>query len=143
MALFSPSSPAANGVSNQRRKAEPQGLSIIAPDLVIKGDLETSGVVKIEGRILGSVHAGHQVLVAQGAEIEGDINTREAVIGGTVKGGIHAAERIEVQSTAVVDGDIATRNLLIQEGGRVNGVVTMRMDPVNSPPPLTHSELVG
>lgn len=141
MALFSPSSPATNGVSSQRRKPESQGLSIIAPDLVIKGDLETSGVVKIEGRILGSVHAGHQVLVAQGAEIEGDIHTREAVIGGMVKGGVHAAERIEVQATAMVDGDITTRNLLIQEGGRVNGVVTMRMDSVNSPPTSSRGEV--
>lgn len=127
MALF-PSSTPTNGVAKERRRADQHGLSIVAPDLVVTGDLESGGVVKVEGRVAGMVRAGQQVLVAQGAVIDGDLHTREAVVGGTVHGSIHASERVEVQPHAVVEGDITTRNLLIQEGGRVNGVVTMRAD---------------
>jgi len=136
MALFS-SGPAAaptNGNAKERRRADQHGLSIVGPDLVITGDLETSGVVKVEGRIIGTLRAGQQVLVAAGAVIEGDLHTREAVVGGTVHGAIHAIDRVEVQPQAVVEGDISTRNLSIQEGGRVNGVVTMRLDPADPPP---------
>jgi cytoskeletal protein CcmA (bactofilin family) len=130
MGMFSSSPPPsnANGSGKDRRRAEQHGLSIVAPDLVVTGDLESGGVVKVEGRVTGMVRAGQQVLVAQGAVIDGDLNTRDAVVGGTVHGSIHATDRVEVQPHAVVEGDITTRNLLIQEGGRVNGVVTMRTE---------------
>ncbi len=130
MALFSsgPAPVPANGVPKERRRGDPHGLSIVAPDLVVTGDLESQGVIKVEGRVAGAVRAGSQVLVAAGAVIDGDLHTREAVVGGTVHGSIHAADRVEIQPHAVVEGDIVTRNLVIQEGGRVNGVVTMRMD---------------
>lgn len=138
MALFSsgPTTTPTNGVVKEkdRRRSEPHGLSIVAPDLVITGDLESAGVVKVEGRVQGLVRAGQQVLVALGAVIEGNVETREAVVGGTVYGSIHAAERVEIQPHAVVEGDIVTSNLLVQEGGRVNGVVTMRMD---TPEPMS------
>jgi cytoskeletal protein CcmA (bactofilin family) len=57
--------------------------------------------------------------------VEGDLRTREAVLGGEVHGQVVASERVEVQPTAAVHGDIITPRLLIQEGGRVNGGVRM------------------
>lgn len=134
MAIFSSGSATApiNGSAKDRRRPEPHGLSIVAPDLVVHGDLESGGVIKVEGRVVGGVRAAQQVLVAQGASIQGDVEAREAVIGGTIHGSIQASERVEVQPHAVVEGNITTRNLLIQEGGRVNGVVTMRPDAVGA-----------
>ncbi len=73
------------------------GLSVVAPGTRITGQLDTSGVVKIEGTVAGSVRAERQVLVAKGGVVEGDIFTREAVIGGNVTGGIFYDERVEVQ----------------------------------------------
>lgn len=135
MALFgSGNGTNGNGAARDRRRLEQHTLSIVAADLVITGDLETSGVVKIEGRVTGSVRAGQQVLVSPDAVVDGDVVTGEAVVGGTVHGAIHAMHRVEIQPQAVVQGDITTRNLVIQEGGRVNGVVTMRADAVVDEP---------
>jgi cytoskeletal protein CcmA (bactofilin family) len=117
-----------NGTFKERRRVEPATLSIVAADLVVSGDLETAGVVRVEGRVVGTVRAGQQVLVGAEAVVEGDLVTREAVVGGTVHGTIHASDRVEIQPHAVVEGDIITRNLVVQEGGRVNGAVTMRID---------------
>ena len=69
--------------------------------------------------------AGRQVLVAKGGEVEGDVVTREAIIGGEVRGTVVAEERVEIQATSVVHGDIASRRLLVHEGGEINGVVRM------------------
>jgi len=63
--------------------------------------------------------------VGKGGEVEGDVISREAIIGGEVRGSIRADERIEIQSTSVVHGDIAAKRLLVQEGGEINGVVRM------------------
>jgi cytoskeletal protein CcmA (bactofilin family) len=65
------------------------------------------------------------VLVAQGAVIEGDLHTQEAVIAGQVNGAIHARERIELQATALVTGDILTPRISIVEGARITGEVKM------------------
>ena len=115
----------------RRRSREPNGgLSIVARDLTVTGDLEAAGVIRVEGRVQGNVHAGDQVLLSEGAVIEGNVMTREAVIGGQVHGSISASERIELQANSLVQGDLVTPRLLIQEGGRVNGCV--RMETVES-----------
>ena len=101
------------------------GLSIVARDLTVTGDLEADGVIRIEGRVVGNVRAGDQVLLCDGGTIEGNITTREVVVGGTVHGSITASERVELQAEAVVEGDIATRRLLVHEGGTMNGAVRM------------------
>jgi cytoskeletal protein CcmA (bactofilin family) len=105
-------------------QAEP-GLSIIAATMRVVGDVESDGVVKIEGRVEGSVRVARQVLVAKGGLVDGEIQAREAIIGGEVRGNISATERLEIQPQSVVHGDITTKLLLVQEGGEVNGVIRM------------------
>jgi cytoskeletal protein CcmA (bactofilin family) len=104
------------------------GLSIIGAGMKVVGDLSAEGVVKIEGMVVGTVRAGRQVLVAKGGVVEGDLFTREAIVGGDVRGGIQAEERVEIQASSVVHGDIATRRLFVQEGGEINGVIRMGED---------------
>src|SRR5262247_4829236 len=104
------------------------GLSIIGSGMRVVGDISAEGVVKIEGTVVGTVQAGRQVLVAKGGLVEGDVVTREAIIGGEVRGSIQASERVELQTTSVVHGDIATRKLLVQEGGEINGILRMSED---------------
>lgn len=101
------------------------GLSIIGAGMRVVGDITAEGVIKVEGTVVGTVQAGRQVLVAKGGLVEGDVVTREAIIGGEIRGSIDGSERVELQATSVVHGDIATRRLFVQEGGEVNGVVRM------------------
>jgi cytoskeletal protein CcmA (bactofilin family) len=109
----------------RRRRSDQIPFSIIASDMTVIGDLETEGVVRVEGRVRGTVRVGSQVLVAAGAVIEGDLHTQEAVVAGTVSGAIMARERVELQATAVVAGDIHTPRIAIVEGAKVSGEVKM------------------
>ena len=124
MAMFSGAPDASPGSESRVQVKEP-GLSIIAAGSQVKGELETSGVVKVEGTIAGSVRAEGQVLVTTNGFIDGNVYTREAVIGGKVKGAVYADERVEVQATCVINGDIHTKRIVVQEGGEVNGHVQM------------------
>ena len=108
-------------------------LSIIAAGMRIVGDVETAGVVKVDGRIDGSVNGARQVLLGRGASIHGAVVADEVVIGGVVDGGILATERLELQGTAVVNGDINTRSIVVLEGARING--TVRMSDANAVAP--------
>lgn len=141
MALFS--SDRAERRSGPR--SEPTSLSIIAADLDVVGGLDTRGVIKVEGRVAGNIRAGEQVLVAAGATVEGDVETREAIIGGVVQGGITATERVELLATGVVTGNVMTARLLIHEGAQVNGEMVMRpMDQAHGgSPPTTAAQDSG
>lgn len=133
MAMFK--EPVREGEESPRRGSGPASLSIIASDLTVVGDLETSGVVKVEGRVQGAVRAGTQVLVSKDALIEGDIQTKEAIIGGEVSGAIRAEERVEIQATALINGDISARRIVMLEGGRVNGEIKMDTAAATQPAP--------
>jgi cytoskeletal protein CcmA (bactofilin family) len=109
----------------RRRATDQMPLSIVAHDLTVTGDLVAEGVVKVEGRVKGSIRAGNQILIAPGASVEGDLHSKEAVVGGEVRGTIHATDRVELQATAVVEGDINTPRIAILEGARVSGEVRM------------------
>lgn len=122
MGMFSKPSAAAGAMKGGSAHGE-GSLSIIAAGLTITGDLETDGVVKIEGKVEGAIRAGRQVLIGRQGEVRGDITTREAVIGGAVFGTITASERLEVQATSTVTGDIHTKAIAVIEGGKINGMV--------------------
>ena len=100
-------------------------MSIISSGMKITGDLECAGVVKIDGRIDGSVTGARQVLLGRGGGVHGNVIADEVVIGGVVDGAILAAERLELQGSAVVNGDIETKSIVVLEGARINGVVRM------------------
>lgn len=112
--------------SEPRNGATGEGaLSIIAAGMTVTGDIDSNGVVKVEGRVVGTIRAARQVLIGRQGAVKGDVFTRDAVIGGTVQGNLTISERLEIQTTASVSGDVTTKTLVIQEGGRIDGSVHM------------------
>ena len=111
--------------SRDARPAGREALSVIAAGTRITGELISDGTIKVEGAVVGSVRAERQVLVAKGGSIQGDIFTRDAIVGGEVHGSILADDRVEVQASSIIDGDITTLRIIIHEGGEVNGHVRM------------------
>jgi len=101
------------------------GLSVIASGMKIIGDIESTGVVKIEGTVEGAVRGARQLLLGRQGTVHGDIRAQEVVIGGTVVGTIVAEERVEIQGTSSVKGDIHTKSIVVLEGGVINGTVRM------------------
>ena len=139
MAIFGGSGKkTATSASQSARGNQPgaAGLSIIGLGMTVHGDIETAGVVKVEGIVNGHVTAGQQVLVAKGGQIDGDVDTGEAVVGGSVHGSVRATVRVEIQAGAVVQGDVTTQRILVVEGAVLNGAIRMGdlEDPAKAAP---------
>jgi cytoskeletal protein CcmA (bactofilin family) len=100
-------------------------LSIIAFGMKVHGDIDTNGVIKIEGTVEGTIRGARQVLVGRQGEVKGDVSAREVVVGGRIDGTVTASERVEIQGTSAVSGDIYTKSIVVLEGGRINGAVRM------------------
>lgn len=116
-----------SGASKESAKhgAAATSISVIGVGMSVRGDVETAGVVKVEGLVDGHVIAGSQVLVAKGGCVKGDIETGEAVIGGEVAGAVNAGERVEIQAGATIQGDITTKRIAVAEGATLNGHIRM------------------
>jgi cytoskeletal protein CcmA (bactofilin family) len=87
-------------------------VSSISSGLSIVGKIVGHGAVTIFGQIEGELRAS-TVVIAEGAQMEGDVVAEELTVGGHVKGTIHA-NRVKLNSTAVVEGDIFHRTLSIE-----------------------------
>ena len=106
----------------KKRKSEAserQTLTVIGSGMEIVGSLQSTGLVRVAGKVLGNVNAAGQVLVARGGHVDGDVHAREAVLDGEITGSI-VAERVEVQASAVIHGDITASRLIIHEGAVLN-----------------------
>jgi len=98
--------------------AAPEASSI-SSGLSIIGKIVGHGALTIFGQVEGELRAS-TVVIAEGAQVEGDVVAEELTIGGYVKGTIHA-NRVKLNSTAVVEGDIFHRTLAIEENARFEG----------------------
>jgi cytoskeletal protein CcmA (bactofilin family) len=100
-------------------------LSVVAQGLHISGDVRGGGLLKVDGRVDGSITGPRQVIVGRDGAVRGNVEAAEVILAGTIEGSILGADRVEVQSTALLHGDIETRSIVVHEGARLNGNVLM------------------
>ena len=105
------------------------GYSVLDAQLTVRGDIETDGTLRVDGRLDGSIRRADIVVIGNGATVVGDISAREVIVGGSVQGNVKASVRIELQPTAVVTGDIDAGAIMIQEGCVVQGRLTVTSSP--------------
>ncbi len=120
--------------SSSSAASDSHGFSVLDAQLTVTGDLSTTGSLRLDGRMEGTIKQADTVVLGVGATMTGAVHAREVIVGGTLTGDVFASERVELQATAIVTGDIATMSVLVQEGGVVNGRVIMR--PPDAPASL-------
>ena len=49
------------------------GNSLLGRGTVIKGDINTEGDIRIEGKVFGNIKVSGKLVIGEGAEIKGDI----------------------------------------------------------------------
>ena len=99
--------------------------TLIGPDVVIRGDLEFSGGLYVEGRIVGKVLAAEgrpaSLLLAEQGTVEGEIRAPVVIINGTLVGDVHAGERIELAQKARVEGNVHYSVVEMSAGAQLTG----------------------
>ena len=98
--------------------------SYLGPELKIRGQINGDEDLKIDGKIEGPISLGnHRLTLGPGAQILGDINSREIVVFGDVKGNLMAQDRVDVRRDASVIGDLTTSRITIEDGAHVKGAI--------------------
>jgi cytoskeletal protein CcmA (bactofilin family) len=101
----------------------PNGYSVVDEHLVIRGEIETDGAIRVDGRIEGREHRADIVIIGVTGVVVGSIEAREVIVAGTLDGDIVADGRVELQATARVRGDVRSRAMLLHEGASLAGQV--------------------
>ena len=104
---------------------ESSARNLIGNGTTFKGDIESNGDIRIDGKLIGSVKSNGKISVGQTGVIEGDLTCKQAEISGTVKGNITTEELTALKSTSVVEVDLCTKQLLIEVGAQFIGKCTM------------------
>jgi len=106
-------------------------VSVLGQGMLVTGNIVCAGTVQIFGRVIGDIHAS-QLMICEGAKVEGKIIAPETTIQGTFSGTINA-NNVKLQSTAVVDGEIFNKSLTIEQNALFEGVARRLDKPVASP----------
>jgi cytoskeletal protein CcmA (bactofilin family) len=114
------------------RNKEQQIAAFFDQETSLTGELQFSGVVRIDGSFHGSINGGETLIVGSNAVIHADIRVREIEIHGQVFGNIEATGRAEIHSSGSFRGDIHTGLLVIHSGGVFDGHSHMNPDSQNS-----------
>ncbi len=108
-------------------KAKPPA-SLLSADLVITGNLKTTGDVQIEGTVEGDIRA-HLLTVGEGATVKGECIADDVVVNGRVIGRVRGI-KVRLTSIARVEGDIIHKTIAIESGAHFEGSVQRQDDPL-------------
>ena len=98
--------------------------TLIGQDSIIRGEIISKGVVRLDGTLEGSIKADYLILGRSGS-VKGDMAAREIVGDGTVEGDLQAEELVEINPDGAVEGNIRTAKLIITEGAFFSGTSFM------------------
>ena len=120
------SAPAADfKASAPKAKPAPSQLS---SDLLITGNVKTSGDIMVEGQVEGDIRA-HLLTLGEGATVKGEIVADDVVIHGRIIGRVRGL-KVRLTSTARVEGDIIHKTIAIESGAHFEGSVQRQDDPL-------------
>jgi cytoskeletal protein CcmA (bactofilin family) len=106
------------------------GPSIISRDMVIEGNLTSSGEIHIDGTVHGSVRARSCVVDANGI-VHGDIAADEVFVRGQVFGPIHG-QHVHLYAGAHVEGDVVNESISIDNGAYIYGSLRRAEEPASN-----------
>jgi len=97
----------------------------IAKGTKIQGDIQTEGVLRIDGTLVGSVESTGKVVVGPSGKIQGSIRCTSANISGEVKAKVIVKELLTLQASARLHGEVTTGKLAIEPGALFSGTCSM------------------
>jgi len=111
----------------QKRAAEEisNSSNVIGKGTTIEGNIDTSGNIRIEGKVVGNIKSRAKVALGNSSQIDGNVTAQNADIEGHVKGKIDISEVLVLKATAVITGDISSGKLVIEPGATFNGSCKM------------------
>ena len=119
------------GVASQRpgtdQKRSERSVVNIGKSVVIKGELNGSEDLTVEGHVEGKIELRqHALTIGPNGKIKAQVFAKSVIVLGAVTGNITATESVSLRDNGSVDGDIAAPRVAIAEGAHFRGSIDMQ-----------------
>ena len=106
----------------------------IGKSVVIKGELNGSEDLTIEGHVEGTIQLKEHVLtIGPNGRIKAQVFAKSVIVLGEVTGNVTASDKVDIRDNGSVDGDIVSPRVAIAEGAHFRGSVDMQRKPGGQP----------
>ena len=108
----------------------------IGKSVVIKGELNGSEDLTIEGHVEGTIQLRDHVLtIGPNGKIKAQVFAKAVIVLGEVTGNVTASDKVDIRDNGSVDGDIISPRVAIAEGAHFRGSVDMQRKADRAPQP--------
>src|SRR5262245_43834879 len=129
-----PAAPAQQTQASAPSQPEPRRQQMMERDVVnigksvvIKGELNGSEDLTVEGHVEGKIELRDHVLtIGPNGKIKAQVFAKAVIVLGEVNGNVTASEKVDIRDGASVDGDIISPRVAIAEGAHFRGSVDMQ-----------------
>lgn len=105
-------------------------ISTLGPGIVITGNIICDGATQIFGQVTGDIQAA-QIVIGDGARVEGNLVALEVAINGTFKGTVRG-NNVKLRGTARVEGEIFSKSLAVEENVQFEGMSRKLEKPIDA-----------
>lgn len=109
---------------------EAPSINLIGAGTIINGDIKSTGDIRIDGTLNGSVNAKGKIVIGNTGSVEGEIICQNADFSGIIKAQVTVTELLSLKATAKLTGDVTTNKLAIEPGALFSGSCTMNNAPL-------------
>lgn len=107
------------------KKKQPPIRTLIGEGTVIRGELQFSDGLRIDGEVQGDVIASEVetsiLVISEKARVVGRVKAGHVIINGHVTGPVQADALLELQPKAVIVGDVKYEALEMHQGATIEG----------------------
>jgi cytoskeletal protein CcmA (bactofilin family) len=99
----------------------------IGKSVVIKGELNGSEDLTIEGHVEGTIQLREHVLtIGPNGRIKAQVFCKSVIVLGEVNGNITASDKVDIRDNGSVEGDLISPRIAIAEGAHFKGSIDMQ-----------------
>lgn len=107
-----------NGLNGVKEAGE---TCVISAGTVIEGKFKASENVRLDGMMKGEMKCDRRLVMGEKGKVEGNVETKDAVIMGTLEGELTVSGTLTLKGTALIKGIITAKSLIVEEGARYFG----------------------
>ena len=100
-------------------------LNFLGGGTKIEGTVRTENSVRIDGSIKGKLICKNTLTVGINGVIEGEVQAKNAIIGGKINGKIKVEEKLVLEAKSQLIGELKANKLIIDEGAVFEGISNM------------------
>ncbi len=93
-----------------------------------EGLLSFDGTVRIDGRFKGEIQTNDTLIIGESGHVEAEVKAGHCIVMGVMIGNIRATGKVEVANTGKITGNLFSPVLIVQEGGMIEGNISMKKD---------------